>query len=212
MKKLYLILALIIAISGIYAQNVKLGYVNTDRVLLDSNEALEISRLFQLDRQNWSRQLRALDNEIQQMERDYEVRKLTLSSGSKQELENQIKSKKDEAARLLEQYFGDNGLAEQRYRELIDPLTKKIHDIILKIAEDEKYTMILDVSMGVVLYAVPSIDITDQVLEELNKDTIKPSDALDDPFKDSMDFKDPFGGEKSMFGDDAAKDLLDPKK
>jgi hypothetical protein len=29
--------------------------------------------------------------------------------------------------------------------------------------------------MGVVLYAAPSIDITEQVLQELNKDTIKPT-------------------------------------
>ena len=54
------ILTLLIGMS-LYAQNIKLGYVNTDRVLLDSNEAAEIARLFQLDKQKWTTQIRSLD-------------------------------------------------------------------------------------------------------------------------------------------------------
>ncbi len=203
MKRLSILILALIAISGICAQNVKLGYVNTDRILMDSNEAAEIARLFQLDRQNWTNQIRSLDAEIQQMERDFEIRRLSISEASKRELQAQIEAKKDEAGRLLEEYFGENGMAEQRYRELIDPLTAKIHDIITQIAEDESYTMILDVSMGVVLYAHPSTDITDQILQELNKDTIAPPDPMDDPFFDDKQKEDPFDdGFKDGFGED----------
>lgn len=203
MKRLSILIMALLCLSGIFAQNVKLGYVNTDRILLDSNEATEISRLFNLDRQNWSNQIREKDTEIQRMERDFEIRRLSISEASKRELQTQIDARKQEAGRLLEEYFGDGGRAEVRYRELIDPLTKKIHDIITKIAKDENYTMILDVSMGVVLYATPSIDLTDQILQELNKDTIKPAANAEldkpafpepkDPFSDG--FKDGFGDE-----------------
>lgn len=202
MKRLSILLMALLAFSGIFAQSVKLGYVNTDRILLDSNEAAEISRLFNLDRQNWTNQVREMDSSIQQMERDFEIRRLSISEASKRELQGKIDAKKQEAGRLLEEYFGEGGRAELRYRELIDPLTKKIHDIITKIAVDENYTMILDVSMGVVLYATPSIDITDQILQELNKDTIKPAP---DPNLDTPAFpdpKDPFGGgSKDGFND-----------
>jgi hypothetical protein len=54
--------------------------------------------------------------------------------------------------------------------------------------------------MGVVLFATPEIDLTDQVLQELNKDTIAPGETaseeqpklpeLNDPLAD--DFKDNF--------------------
>lgn len=202
MKRLSILIIALLAFSGIYAQSVKLGYVNTDRILLDSNEAAEISRLFNLDRQNWTNQVREMDAEIQRLERDFEIRRLSISEASKRELQGTIDAKKQEAGRLLEEYFGDGGKAELRYRELIDPLTKKIHDIITKIAEDENYTMILDVSMGVVLYAAPSIDLTDQILQQLNKDTIKPAP---DPNLDKPAFpeqKDPFGdGFKDGFND-----------
>lgn len=200
MKRFFILILALISLAGLYAQNVKLGYVNTDRILMDSNEAAEIARLFQLDRQNWTQQIRDLDAEIQQMERDFEIRKLSISEANKRELQSQIDSKKEEAGRLLEEYFGEGGQAEQRYRELISPLTAKIQEIISTIAEEEDYTMIFDVSMGVVLFATPEIDLTDQVLQELNKDTIAPGETaseeqpklpeLNDPLAD--DFKDNF--------------------
>lgn len=171
-----MIIILLIGVFGLcLAQPVKLGYVNTDRVLFESNEAAEIARLFNLDKQNWTNQVRQLDEEIKQMERQFEIDKLTKNEASKREAQTRIDQKKSEAGRLLDEYFGEGGRAEQRYRELIDPLTKKIHDTIKKIAEDERYTMIFDVSMGTVLYAMPSIDITEQVLLELNKGTIRPT-------------------------------------
>jgi Skp family chaperone for outer membrane proteins len=115
-----------------------------------------------------------MDEEIKQMERQFEIDKLTKNETAKREAQARIDQKKTEAGRLLEEYFGDGGKAEQRYRELIDPLTKKIHDIIKKIAEDEKYTMIFDASMGTILYAMPTTDITELVTLDLNKGTVRP--------------------------------------
>lgn len=175
MKQTLLIILLGLCALG-YAQTVKLGYVNTDRLLLESNEAAEISRLFNLDKQNWSSQIKQLNEQIKQMERNYEIDKLTKTEAAKRDAQAQIDAKKSEAGKMLEEYFGDGGKAEQRYRELIDPLTEKIHDLIKKTAEDEKYTMIFDVSMGTILYALPALDLTEQILLELNKDTVKPTE------------------------------------
>lgn len=197
MKRFILMLTVLLGVLSMgYAQAVKLGYVNTDRLLLDSNEAAEVAKLFALDKQNWTTQVRGMDDQIKQMERDFEIRKLTMNDATKRETQGKIDTKKAEAGRLLEEYFGDGGKAEQRYRELIDPLTKKIHDLIIKTAQDEKYTMIFDTSLGSVLYAMPTIDLTDQILLELNKDTVKPTEPElkppgDTPPEGSGDFKPP---------------------
>ncbi|MDD2332335.1 MAG: OmpH family outer membrane protein [Candidatus Cloacimonetes bacterium] len=174
MKKVFLAVILMAGLALGFAQAVKLGYVNTDRILMQSNEAAEIARLFNLDKQNWSNQIRQLDEEIKQMERQFEIDKLTKNEQAKREAQTRIDTKKAEAGRLLEEYFGENGRAENRYKELIEPLTEKIHNLIVKTAEEEKYTMIFDVSMGTILYALPTIDLTEQILLELNKGTIAP--------------------------------------
>ncbi|MBW6513553.1 MAG: OmpH family outer membrane protein [Candidatus Syntrophosphaera sp.] len=204
-KTLILILLGLGLVSLGFSQAAKLGYVNTDRLLLESNEAAEISRLFNLDKQNWTNQIRQLDEQIKQMERNFEIDKLTKTEAAKREAQSKIDARKAEAGRMLEEYFGEGGRAEQRYRELIDPLTLKIHNLIKKTAEDEKYTMIFDVSMGTVLYALPSLDLTDQILLELNKDTVRPTD---DDFKpEEQQF--PIGGEtkpEDMFRDEFKPD------
>lgn len=168
-------LIILVGIGLLSAQSAKIGYVNTDRILAGSNEAGEIARIYDLDRAGWMNQIKSLNEDVKQMERNYEIDKLTKNEAAKREAQAKINAKKTEAGQKLEEFFGDGGKAEQRYKELIEPLTKKINDIIKNISEKEKYSLVLDVSMGTVLYAAPSMDITDQVLAELNKDTQKPA-------------------------------------
>ncbi|MFA5509761.1 MAG: OmpH family outer membrane protein [Candidatus Cloacimonadaceae bacterium] len=196
MKRFVLVLAALSMLTLGMAQAVKIGYVDTDRLLFESNEAMEIQRLFNLDRQNWSNQLRAINEEIRSMEQDYEIDRLTKNEAAKREALARIDTKKAEAGQMLNDYFGEGGLAEQRYNELIDPLTAKIREAIDKVAKNEKYTIIFDVSYPTVLYAAPSIDITDIILMEINKDTIAPKMMDDeepqlwfDDFEDAPDFK-----------------------
>lgn len=175
MKRIIILLLILVGIALASAQTTKIGYVNTDRILAGSNEAAEIARVYDLDRTGWMNQIKTLNEDVKQMERNFEIDKLTKNEAAKKEAQSKIDAKKAEAGQKLEEYFGDNGKAEQRYKELIEPLTKKINDVIKKISEQDKYTLVLDVSMGTVLYAAPSMDITDQVLAELNKDTQTPN-------------------------------------
>lgn len=175
MKRILMILTILVGIGLLSAQAVKIGYVNTDRILAGSNEAAEIARIYDLDRAGWMTQIKTLNEDIKLMERNFEIDKLTKNEAAKRDAQAKIDTKKAEAGQKLEEFFGDNGKAEQRYKELIEPLTKKINDVIKKISEQEKYSLVLDVSMGTVLYAMPSMDITDIVLAELNKGTQKPT-------------------------------------
>ncbi len=65
--------------------------------------------------------------------------------------------------------LGPQGEFYKKNLELTQPLYDKIDQVIQKIGQAEGYDYILDVVQGVVLYAKPEYDITDRVLEELNK-------------------------------------------
>ena len=174
MNRIILLIIVLVAVCTAFAQQTKIAYVNTDRILAGSNEAAEIARIYDLERTGWMNQIRTMNEDIKQMERNFEIDKLTKNEAAKREAQSKIDAKKAEAGQKLEEYFGDNGRAEQRYKELIEPLTKKINDVIKKISEDDNYSLVLDVSMGTVLYAAPTMDITDKVLAELNKNTQPP--------------------------------------
>jgi Skp family chaperone for outer membrane proteins len=181
-KKVLLLVIVSLCLSGIvWAQTVKLAYINTDKVISECNDTKTIQSVFKEQRDGWEAQIKALDDAAKLMESDFDKKKLTMTENGKKEALAKIDAKKKERDAAIDNFFGENGIAKQRYQELIDPVTKKINSIIEKIAVDENYSMILDVSTGVVLYAKQNMDITDQVVTEMNKGTTPSGEKLTTP-------------------------------
>lgn len=57
--------------------------------------------------------------------------------------------------------------AAKRQNELVEPVMRKIQEVIDSIRDEGKYAMIFDVAAGGVIAADPSLDLTDQVLARL---------------------------------------------
>ena len=70
---------------------------------------------------------------------------------------------------LIELYNNESGLLVKRQEELISPIINDINEILNRIGKDEEYDYILDAEQGGVLYANEEHDISDYILEELNK-------------------------------------------
>ena len=168
-KAIMLFLMMIGIVLGLSAQTARFAYVWTHRVLAESNDTREAERIYASDRDTWNSQVEDLAGEVRRLESDYEIRRLTLSDTGKAEAEAQIAAKRREAQQLLESLFGENGLAERRNAELLAPIVDKMTSIINRIAEDDNYTMVLDASTGVFLYANDRMNITQQVIDEMNR-------------------------------------------
>ncbi|MGB9561651.1 MAG: OmpH family outer membrane protein, partial [bacterium] len=57
----------------------------------------------------------------------------------------------------------------QRNAELTKPLLDKINSILQELSSTERVDIILDISSGAVAYGKPELDLTDKLLERLNK-------------------------------------------
>ncbi len=182
MKKILILMVMGLFLTTIaWAQAFKVAYINTDKVISECNDTKEIQRVFTAERQNWETQIKELDDTAKQLDADFEKKKLTMTESGKKEAQTKIDAKKSERDRMVDEFFGENGKAKQRYQELIEPVTKKINSIIERIAVDENYSLILDVSTGVVLYAKQNMDITDQIVAEMNRGLEPASDSSVNP-------------------------------
>ena len=67
------------------------------------------------------------------------------------------------------------GEIQKKYKELSDPIIKKINDTIGTISANEKFDLVFDVVNMGILYSNPdkTEDITQKVLDELNKTAVK---------------------------------------
>ncbi|MFC1538550.1 OmpH family outer membrane protein [Candidatus Latescibacterota bacterium] len=66
-------------------------------------------------------------------------------------------------------YNQDTGLLANRQKELIAPIIEEINTILNRIGKEEGYDYIINPEEGGILYANEKYDISEQILEELNK-------------------------------------------
>ncbi|MBN2543041.1 OmpH family outer membrane protein [bacterium] len=152
------------------AQQVSLAYINSERLRTEYNDFIDAQNKFDSEVSVWEDRSAELEDELLELQREYEKQALLLSEDKKKEKQRLIEEKKEEYQNYLASIFGKGGEAEQRNTELTAPLLDKINVVLQQIAEEYGYTIILDAATGAIAYATDELDITDIVLEELNKE------------------------------------------
>ncbi len=170
MKKiLFFIFVIGIFSSFLYAESIKIAYVDTDRIMAESKLTKEAQQTFQNEQQQWQDKLNKMQAEIDKLSADYKAKELVLTEEGKKEAQQKLLKLDKEIKEYYNQIYGENGKAAQRNNELLKPILDKLKTVIENIAVKDNYSYILDSSSGAILYAKPAYDITDQVIEELDK-------------------------------------------
>jgi outer membrane protein len=148
------------------AQNIQIGYVDTEKVLDNAPGAEEATKIFDEEVETWKGEAENLKVELQSLIDEYENQKLILSPEKKKEKEEKITLKKEEYDQKV---FEIQGNIQQRSAELSQPILENVYQTIRVVAERDGYDLVIDSSLGAIVYADPSLDITQIVIDELKK-------------------------------------------
>lgn len=147
----------------------KFAYVQSQKVLAEYQEYIDVQNRLGGIRNGYEAEYQQMVKEYNDMIEEIESQSLLLSPEKKQEKMRQAQEK----ALAIEKYkydkLGPEGEFYRKNLEFTKPIIDKINKLIAKIGEDEGYDFIFDASSGALLHAMPKYDITDQILEELNK-------------------------------------------
>ena len=145
---------------SIYAQS-KIGFVKVDEVIRKA----EISKLaedkLKKEFAPRDRELKKLGNNLKKLAEKFEKDKAVLSNSEKQKLQRDVTNLEKDLQRKQRQARED---LTQRKNEELAAVVEKARAVIKKIAEEEKFDLILENSV----YASPKIDITPKVIKALN--------------------------------------------
>ncbi len=171
--KMYLLVAVVSLFvfagwSNSYAQ-LKIRYINSQRILSEYPEAQEVQKKLDEIRAGYEKEYNQMLQEYENLVKEIENQSLLLSPEKKAQKEQQAQDLAMKIEQYRNQKLGPQGEFYQKNMELTQPLYDKIDQIIQKISDEEEYDFVLDVVQGVVLYAKPQYDITNRVLEELNR-------------------------------------------
>jgi len=162
--------AMLLAALNVAAQaQLKIGYVNSQRVLQEFQEAVDVQNKLDEIRNQYQAEYEEKVRNYQQMMQEIESQSLLLSEEKKQEKLREVQEQAAAIDRYKYEKLGPEGEFYKKNLEMTKPIYDKINRVIQKIGEDEEYDFIIDASSGALLHANPKFDITDRILEELNK-------------------------------------------
>ena len=170
MKKILFIMILVSLLSvAVFAETYKMAYIDTDRIMMTSSETQEAQTILMNEKQKWEQEITDIEAEINALIADYESKKMILTESGKQEAEEKIMELDQQRKTKIEEIFGENGKFFQKQNELLEPILNKLKTVIEKVAVENNYTVVFDAAAGGLLYAKPSLDITDMIMDELDK-------------------------------------------
>ena len=176
MKKI-IIVFITLSLSFVLAQGQKIGYVNIEYIYAQNEDA----RLAYADFEKEGKRLQAeLENKAMTLDslmRDYTKLELMWSEDMKLEKRKQIEDLQIEVETFQSKYFSQpNGEIYIMLQQRMAPINELIQSAIDKVAAEKAYDFVLDISQGIVLYKLDSYDLTQLVVDELNKMSINKSD------------------------------------
>ncbi len=162
---------LVFAPQSLFAQ-VKVGFVNTQRIMEEYKEAVEATT--QLDElyADWEGRARQMQRELQKKQERFSDRVLVWSDATKRDKQREIQELFEKLQQFQQDKFGQDGEASDKENELMAPVRRKIQRAIRDVADAEDFNYIFEISSGSdLLYASDDQpDLTDRVIRTLNND------------------------------------------
>lgn len=161
--------------AGAYAQQQKVGYVDTDQIISHIPEYNGISRELDAISREWRDKLKEMQFEINQLKEDLSAKEILYTEEIRNQREQEIQNKIRAREEYLNQKFGPEGEYFKRQQELLEPIQRKIFEAIAVIAANEGYDLIFDRAQdSSLLFAQPEWNLNREVLSQMG---INPEDT-----------------------------------
>jgi outer membrane protein len=144
------------------ANEIKVGYINTQRVFQDSQMAKAVKKKLEQEFSKQEQDIQKAMKQARDLQAYLEKEGLTLAEAERSKKERDLATMSRDIQRSQREFREDlNRRQNEEYASVHDRARKVIRDI----AEREKYDLIVETAV----YASPRVDITDRVLKALER-------------------------------------------
>ena len=161
--KSLLALTLLTSALSISAAEVKVGYVQVDKILQDAPQTAESGKKLEKEFSPRSQELDRMQKQIKDLQTSLDKESLTLSESARRDKERDLSNIKIEFQRKQRELREDVNL---RKNEELSLLQDRINKAVTTVSEAEGYDLVV---YGGVAYASKKVDITEKVLKALGK-------------------------------------------
>jgi len=159
-------LAVLLLLSGgpaFSADPVKIGVVDLQKILETSNSGKAAQNELKVQRDKMQADMKQRGNEIQEIESRMQREAMVMSKETREEKEREHRIKVSDFQALQRKYQSD---LQEVERKLMGKLQSEITSLVGDIAKKDGYLLVIS-NIGVI-YSLPSTDITERLIQELN--------------------------------------------
>lgn len=147
--------------SPVIAQELKIGYVNSERVLRESNAAKAAQSKLETEFSKREKDLAEVASRLKAASDKLEKEAPTLAEGERLRRQRELVEQDREFQRKRREFQED---LNQRKNEELSAVVERANRVIKQVFEGEKYDLILQEAV----FASSKVDITDKVIKALN--------------------------------------------
>lgn len=167
MKKSLLLMFLLV-VASVTASAQKFALIDMEYILKNIPAYSEANAQLEQASKQWQAEVEKLAEAAKTMYKDYQSKVSTYSDSERSKKEEAIIAKEKEAADLRMKYFGPEGEMAKKRESLMRPIQDNIYNAVKAIATQKGYALVQDrASATSIIFASPSIDISDEVLARL---------------------------------------------
>ncbi len=163
MKKTLVLVITILTLAFYTFGEVKIGVINAQKVIASTKRGKEIQAKLENYGKSKQKKVEAMQADIKRLETALQSPALNAAAREKKGVELQAKKVN------LKRYYEDTQKELRRkYQTEMQTLQKEVMPIIDRIGKSKGFTLVFDLSIAGISYFDKTIDITDQVIKEID--------------------------------------------
>jgi outer membrane protein len=167
----FIVILSILMIGTASGQALKIGYVNSSKILQEYPEAIEANKKLDAMSKQWQAQLETMSRDLQQKYEDFQKKEPLLKEDEKRTQREDLIALEQRGVQFRQEKFGNDGELAIATDSLLRPIKQKVMNIIQQIAKEEKIQFIFDRNeqIMVLLYGEAKYDFTNLVIDRLKR-------------------------------------------
>ncbi len=162
MKRILILLCFLALPAAAQTADLKIGFVNTEKVFRDSQLAIKAQKKLEKEFQGREQDIQKMVKQGKDLQALLEKEGLTMSEADRNKRQKDLANLSRDIQHAQREFRED---LNQRKNEEFTAVQDRARKAIMEIAEKEKFDLILEN----VVYASPKVDITDRVLKALDR-------------------------------------------
>ena len=154
------------------AQTIRIGFVDSQRIFSEYKAAQEAQDRFGREIQAWRTEADDRRKAVDVLRNELKDQDPLLSEATRLEKETALQKAVSDYDRFVQDFWGPNGKVQRLNDEMTREVISKVRDAVELLANRQGYDLVLDAADGNVIFGVKSLDLTQQVLDDLNKSAV----------------------------------------